>query len=74
MHFIMFMPLMNRGLENFFFHRIGCFDTKWILGGDFNEILTPQERLKGSFNSRSSQEFANFIQKLGLLDVKLSSK
>ncbi|KAL8473801.1 hypothetical protein ACS0TY_030599 [Phlomoides rotata] len=44
---------------------------KWILGGDFNEIMFPSEKLGGSRkNNSSTQNFLSCLKDIGVTNVK----
>ena len=49
----------------------GLWDEPWCVGGDFNEILTPDERSRGGRISNSMRRFADILSDLGLRDLPL---
>lgn len=44
-----------------------------LISGDFNEILNPHERGSQSFSPQGSLDFHDFIQKVGLIELKASN-
>ena len=49
----------------------GLWDNPWCVGGDFNEILSPNERFRGGRISNSMRRFADVLNDLGLRDLPL---
>ena len=49
----------------------GLWDEPWCVGGDFNEILSPDERSKGGRISNSMRRFVDILNDLGLRDLPL---
>ena len=49
----------------------GLLDNPWCVGGDFNEILSPNERSRGGRISNSMRRFADVLNDLGLRDLPL---
>ena len=49
----------------------GLWDNPWCVGGDFNEILSPNERSRGGRISKSMRRFADVLNDLGLRDLPL---
>nr|XP_033516418.1 uncharacterized protein LOC117280782 [Nicotiana tomentosiformis] len=50
---------------------MGEWDIPWVLGGDFNTIRFPDERLRCSLISRAMEEFSDFINDHFLIDLPL---
>lgn len=44
----------------------------WCIGGDFNEVLSVNDRFGGGKRTRAMELFGNFIDRLGLLDIVTS--
>ncbi|XP_070055395.1 uncharacterized protein LOC142179788 [Nicotiana tabacum] len=53
---------------------MGEWDIPWVLGGDFNTIRFPEERLGCSVISRAMEEFSDFINDHFLIDLPLSGE
>nr|XP_009599700.1 uncharacterized protein LOC104095304 [Nicotiana tomentosiformis] len=53
---------------------LGEWDIPWVLGGDFNTIRFPEERLGCSVFSRAMEEFSDFINDHLLIDLPLSGE
>ena len=49
----------------------GLWENPWCVGGDFNEILSPNERSRGGRISNSMRRFADVLNDLGLRDLPL---
>ena len=49
----------------------GLWNEPWCVGGDFNEILSPDERFKGGRISNSMRRFADILNGLELRDLPL---
>ena len=49
----------------------GLWDNPWCVGGDFNEILSLNERSRGGRISKSMRRFADVLNDLGLRDLPL---
>lgn len=43
----------------------------WCVGGDFNVVRFPSERLSSVFFTQAMHEFSNFISEHGLIDLPL---
>ena len=43
----------------------------WCIGGDFNVVRFPSEKLRAGRNTRAMQDFSDFIFELGLVDLPL---
>jgi len=41
----------------------------WIVGGDFNAYVSPDEKKGGTFNRRSAKEFLDAINGAGLVEI-----
>ncbi|XP_050277756.1 uncharacterized protein LOC126719218 [Quercus robur] len=48
---------------------ISWWDVPWCLGGDFNIIRFPSERLGATTSTRAMYEFSDFISLYGLMDI-----
>lgn len=46
---------------------------EWIVGGDFNEILNPQDRLGCNRIDLNIRRFREWLAKFGLVNVTLSN-
>ena len=52
--------------------RVGAWwDVPWCMGGDFNTVRYPSERVGSSSFSPSMQEFSEFISSIGFIDLPL---
>ena len=49
----------------------GWWEGPWCLGGDFNEILSPSERVRGGNFSPLMRRFVEIVNELGLKDLPL---
>ena len=49
----------------------GLWDGPWCVGGDFNEILFPNERSRGGRLSNSMRRFFDILNDLDLRDLPL---
>ena len=49
----------------------GLWEEPWCVGGDFNEILSHDERSKGGRTSNSMRRFFDILNDLGLRDLPL---
>ena len=49
----------------------GLWDCPWCVGGDFNEVLFPNERSKGGRLSNSMRRFSDILNDLDLRDLPL---
>ena len=49
----------------------GLWDCPWCVGGDFNEVLSPNERLRGGRLSNSMRRFSDIMNDLNLSDLPL---
>ncbi|KAK2653707.1 hypothetical protein Ddye_013563 [Dipteronia dyeriana] len=47
------------------------FSTPWCVGGDFNMVLDPSERIGVSVNVGSMRSFASFIAQANIIDIPL---
>ncbi|XVE89968.1 hypothetical protein DITRI_Ditri20bG0039100 [Diplodiscus trichospermus] len=47
------------------------FEVSWCLGGDFNVIRHPEEKIGASFNFAAMSQFSDFIEETGLMDLPL---
>ena len=50
---------------------ISWWDVPWCLGGDFNIIRFPSERLGATTCTRAMYEFSDFITLHGLMDIPM---
>ena len=66
---------VEKSLRELFWEELGSikglWDEPWCVGGDFNEILSPDERSKGGRISNSMRRFADDLNDLGLRDLSL---
>ena len=74
----MFMGVYNpvdRSFKDFFWEELGSirglWNGPWCLGGDFNEILSPNERSGGGRISLAMRRFLEILNELGLRDLPL---
>nr|XP_009761079.1 PREDICTED: uncharacterized protein LOC104213303 [Nicotiana sylvestris] len=69
---------VGEGSKVFFWEELanmmGEWDIPWFLGGDFNTIKFPEERLGCSMISRAMEEFSDFINDHFLIDLPLSGE
>ena len=49
----------------------GLWEEPWCIGGDFNEILSPNERSRGGRISNTIRRFSDILNDLGLRDLLL---
>ncbi|XP_071712700.1 uncharacterized protein [Rutidosis leptorrhynchoides] len=49
-------------------------DAEWVIGGDFNEVRTDDERQNCEFIERRAKLFNNFIEKNHLIEIPLIGK
>ena len=67
--------LVERSHKEFFWEELGSirgmWEDPWCLGGDFDEILSPNERAKGSRHSPAMRGFSEVLNDLGLRDLPL---
>ena len=49
----------------------GLWEGPWCVGGDFNEILSPNERSRGGRISNTMRRFSDVLNDLGLRDLPL---
>ncbi|KAL9674520.1 hypothetical protein QQ045_030792 [Rhodiola kirilowii] len=45
------------------------FTGEWVVGGDFNAVLTEEERSRTTFSERDANAFNDFIQAMEILDI-----
>ena len=67
-------PVENRFKESFWEELgsiKGLWDGPWCVGGDFNEILFPNERSRGGRLSNSMRRFSDILNDLDLRDLPL---
>ena len=67
-------PVENRFRESFWEELgsiKGLWDGPWCVGGDFNEILFPNERSRGGRLSNSMRRFSDILNDLDLRDLPL---
>ena len=66
---------VERSLRESFWEELGSisglWEEPWCVGGNFNEILYPNERTRGGRISNSMQRFFNVLDYLGLRDLPL---
>ncbi len=46
-------------------------DVPWVVGGDFNIVRFPSERVGSDQTSPAMRDFSDFISSLGLLDIPM---
>ena len=49
----------------------GLWDGPWCVGGDFNEVLFPNERARGGRLSNSMRRYSDILYELDLIDLPL---
>ena len=66
---------VERSFKEFFWEELGSirglWNGPWCLGGDFNEILSPNERSRGGRISPAMRRFSEILNELGLRDLLL---
>ena len=66
---------VDKSLRELFWEELGSikglWNDPWCVGGDFNEILSPDERSKGGRISNSMRRFADILNDLELRDLPL---
>ena len=66
---------VDKNLRELFWEELGSikglWDDPWCVGGDFNEILSPDERSKGGRISNSMRRYADILNDLELRDLPL---
>ena len=66
---------VERSLRESFWEELGLISDLWkepsCVGGDFNEILYPNERTRGGKISNSMRRFSDVLNDLGLRDLPL---
>ena len=67
--------LVERSHKEFFWEELGLirgpWEGPWCLGGDFNEILSPNKRSRGGRLSPAMRRFSEIMNDLGLRDLPL---
>ena len=65
---------IERSLRESFWEELGSisglWEEPWCVGDDFNEILSPNERSRGSMISNTMRRFSNVLNDLGLRDFR----
>ncbi|XVE87279.1 hypothetical protein DITRI_Ditri18aG0104200 [Diplodiscus trichospermus] len=46
-------------------------EVPWCIGGDFNVVRSPEEKVRAGFNLRAMSLFSNFIENAGMVDLPL---
>ena len=66
---------VERNLKEIFWEELGgirgWWEGPWCLSGDFNEILSPSERVRGGNITPSMRRFVEIVNELGLRDLPL---
>ena len=66
---------IKRSLKESFWEELGLISSEWeepwCVGGDFNKILSPNERSRGGRISNTMRRFSNVLNDLGLRDLPL---
>ena len=66
---------IKRSLKESFWEELGLISSQWeetwCVGGDFNKILSPNERSRGGRISNTMRRFSNVLNDLGLRDLPL---
>ena len=66
---------VERNLKEIFWEELGSirgwWEGPWCLSGDFNEILSPSERVRGGNITPPMRRFAEIVNELGLRDLPL---
>ena len=66
---------VERNLKEIFWEELGSirgwWEGPWCLGGDFNEILSPSERVRGGNITPPMRRFAEIVNEMGLRDLPL---
>ena len=66
---------VERNLKEIFWEELGSirgwWEGPWCLSGDFNEILSPSERVRGGNITPSMRRFSEIVNELGLRDLPL---
>ena len=65
----------EKRLSESFWEELGAirslWENPWCVGGDFNEILSPNERSRGGRISNTMRRFSDVLNDLGLRDLSL---
>ena len=66
---------VERNLKEIFWEELGSirgwWEGPWCLGGDFNEIFSPSERVRGGNITPPMRRFAAIVNEMGLRDLPL---